>query len=270
MSSSERDATARRTRREPPAFRHVSVLGVERLSARMVRVTFAGPSLGGLTVDEPAASMRLLLPSPGERALVMPQWHGNEFLLADGRRPSIRTLTPVRVDPQLLELDLDFVLHGGGAASDWAEAAAPGDEAAVSGPGRGYAIDGDAPAFLLAGDESAIPAIRQLLEALPDEIPVHVIIEVARPDGRLPLPARPGTEVDWIDLPPGAAPGDALVAAFRKADLVDGTRVWAAGEAAGVQRIRRHLFEDRSFPRTEATVRGYWKHGRGGDVEDAG
>jgi NADPH-dependent ferric siderophore reductase len=41
--------------------------------------------------------------------------------------------------------------------------------------------------------------------------------------------------------------------------------VWVAGEAAAVQRIRRHLFEDRGLPRSQASVRGYWKHGRRGN-----
>jgi NADPH-dependent ferric siderophore reductase len=43
--------------------------------------------------------------------------------------------------------------------------------------------------------------------------------------------------------------------------------VWAAGEAAAVQRIRRHLFEERSMARAHTTVRGYWKHGRAGDTD---
>jgi NADPH-dependent ferric siderophore reductase len=42
-------------------------------------------------------------------------------------------------------------------------------------------------------------------------------------------------------------------------------RVWAAGEAAAMQRIRRHLFEERELPRRHAVVRGYWKAGRAGD-----
>jgi NADPH-dependent ferric siderophore reductase len=29
-----------------------------------------------------------------------------------------------------------------------------------------------------------------------------------------------------------------------------------------MQRIRRHLFEERDIPRGHATVRGYWKLGR--------
>jgi NADPH-dependent ferric siderophore reductase len=262
----EGSQTRARVRREPPRFRPVAVERVERLGPRMVRLTFGGPELEGLTVEDPAASVRLLLPSPGTTELVVPVWNGNEFLLPDGRRPVIRTFTPRRAEG--LELDLDVVVHGGGVASEWAAAAKPGQAAAVSGPGRGYTVDDDAPAFLLAGDETAIPAVSQLLEAMPARMPVQVHIEVGHPDGRLALPDHAGATVEWHDLPPGAPPGDALIAAVRGAELIPGTRVWAAGEAAGVQRIRRHLFEDRGLPRTQAAVRGYWKHGRSADTDD--
>ena len=251
-----------RTRREPPRFRRVAVRRVEHSSPRMVRVTLAGSDLTGLTVEQPAASVRLLLPSPGAHELVIPSWNGNEFLLPDGRRPAIRTFTPGRVDAEALELEIQIVLHGVGVASEWAEGAAPGEPAAISGPGRGYAIDRDAPAFLLAGDETAIPAIAQLLAALPTETPVQVHVEVAHPDARVVLPDHPRATVDWCDLPRGASPGDALVAAVRGADLAPGTRVWVAGEAAAVQRIRRHLFEDRGVSRAHAAIRGYWKQER--------
>lgn len=246
----------------------MAVRRAEQLTPRLARVTFAGPELEGMTAEQPAASVRLLLPSPGTRELVVPTWNGNEFLMPDGRRPTIRTFTPYRVDPRALELDLEVVVHGGGVASGWAAAAEPGDEAAVSGPGRGYAADTDAPAFLLAGDETAIPAVSQLLEALPTGTPVQVYVEVAHPDARLPLPEHPHATVQWHDLPPGAPPGAALVEAVHGADIAPGTRVWAAGEAAAVQRIRRHLFEERGVPRPHTSVRGYWKHGRTADTDD--
>ncbi|HLM19082.1 MAG TPA: siderophore-interacting protein [Acidimicrobiia bacterium] len=258
----------RRLRREPPAFRHVEVHRVERLTPRMVRVTLGGAELAGFTVEQPAASVRVLLPTPGGADLVVPSWNGNEFLLPDGRRPTIRTLTPWRFEPDALELDVGIVVHGGGVASDWALSAEPGESAAISGPGRGYTVDGDAPAYLVAGDETAIPAITQVLAAVPDTTTVHVRVEVAHPDGRLALPEHPGATVEWCDLAPGAAPGDALGAAVRDVEVADGTRVWAAGEAAAVQRIRRHLFDERDLPRAQTSVRGYWKHGRAGDGDD--
>jgi len=257
-----------RARREPPRFRHVAVRRVEHLSPRMVRVTVAGVELEGLTVEHPAASVRLLLPSPGAERLVIPSWNGNEFLLPDGRRPTIRTFTPRRVDIAALELDLWIVVHGGGVASEWATGAVPGAPAAVSGPGRGYAVDHGAPAFFLAGDETAIPAISQLLEALPPDTPVQVYLAVVGPEARIALPDHPRATVEWREPPASASTGDELVDAVRGADLAPGTRVWVAGEAAAVQRIRRHLFEDRGLPRAQAAVRGYWKHGHSGDADD--
>lgn len=268
VSVSDGGAAGARTRREPPPFRPVVVHRVERLSPRMTRLTLAGPDLEGLAVEEPAASVRLLLPSP-DGELVMPSWNGNEFLLPDGRRPPIRTFTPRRSDPEAQELDLEIVVHGHGVASEWAEAARPGETAAVSGPGRGYPIDRETPAFLLAGDETAIPAISQLLEALPGETPVRARLEVAVPAARLPLPPHPSADVEWFDLAPGASPGDALVAAVVGVDLAPGTKVWVAGEAAAVHRVRQHLFRERGLPRAQASVRGYWKHGRSGGGDEA-
>ena len=269
MSRSVQNPTTERARRQPPRFRQMWVRRVGYVNPRLVRVTFAGPDLEGLTVEHPAASVRLLLPWPGTQELVVPSWHGNEFLLPDGRRPAIRTFTPCRVDRETFELELDIVIHDGGVASEWAQAAAAGDPAAISGPGRGYVIDRDAPAFFLGGDETAIPALSQILRALPPERPVQVHIEVAHADARIALPDHPRVTVEWYDPTPSASPGDALFAAVRGADLEPGIQVWVAGEAAAVQRIRRHLFEDRGLPRSQASVRGYWKLGCSGEADEA-
>jgi NADPH-dependent ferric siderophore reductase len=105
-------------------------------------------------------------------------------------------------------------------------------------------------------------------------MPVRVFIEIADPRAEMPLAVhpgvavRPGVTVSWCQLPSGAAPGDALAAAVSDAEIAPDTRIWVAGEAAGVQRIRRNLFELRGWPRSLASVRGYWKHGRSGDTED--
>ena len=230
-----------------------------------MRVTLAGPDLEGLTVEAPAASVRLLLPSPGAREPVVPSWHGNEFLLPDGSRPIIRTFTPRRVDPAALEIDLRSS-RTGRCASEWAATAEPGFAAAIAGPGRGYVIDPDATVFVLGGDETAIPAISQLLETLPHGSEVRVRIEIADPIAEIPLPEHPRATVEWSVLAPGAAPGDALVEALRDIDIPPDARLWAAGEAAAMQRIRKNWFDARGLPRSRAVVRGYWKHGRMADA----
>jgi len=246
-----------RRRREPPPFRLGSVVRAERLTARLVRVVLGGAELAGLAVDEPAASVRVLL--PGADGLVVPEWNGNEFLLPDGSRPLLRTFTPWRLAGG--ELTLGIVLHGDGAASSWAAGARPGDPASVSGPGRGYRIDGTADRYVLLGDETAAPAIDQLLAAI--EVPVEAHVEVTDPAALPPV----GGEVTWHVLPPGGVPGEALLAAAGTVRVDAGTRVWAAGEAAAVQRLRRHFFEERGLARAQASIRGYWRRGRAGDAD---
>lgn len=255
--------TTIRTRRQPPPFRNVEVARVELRGPLLRGITLTGPALDGLDPGLPAASVRLLLPA-NTTDVVLPTWNGNEFLLADGSRPVIRTLTPLRFQPDPPELDIEIVRHGHGLLSSWADAAKAGDRAAVSGTGRGYEIDPSARSFLLAGDESALPAVSVLLRELPPEAAVQVLIEVTHLDARVELPDHPGATVQWYRLETGSPPGESLVAAVAGATLDPDVRVWAAGEAAAVQRIRRHLFDERGMPRANAVVRGYWKHGRAG------
>ncbi|MET0728175.1 MAG: siderophore-interacting protein [Acidimicrobiales bacterium] len=266
------DGSLDRLRREPPAFRRVDVAAVAPRNPHLVAMTLSGPELVGFDIGLPAASVRLLLPRQGRTDLVIPTWNGNEFRHDDGQRPLLRTLTPRRNDHEAGTLDVEIVVHEGGPMSEWAMIAQPGDPAAISGPGRGYEISSDATRFLLAGDESASPAISQLLEALPRSAEVEVLLEVAHPDARVDLPVHPGAAVRWVDLPAETRPGDALLSAVAASELLggsedataDGLKVWVAGEAAAVQRIRKHLFEERGLTRTQAVVRGYWKHGRSG------
>ena len=208
-----------------------------------------------------------MLPTTHGGAPDVPTWNGNEFLLADSGRPPIRTFTPLRVDSTALELDVEVVLHDGGAASEWARTAHPGDEIALSGPGRGYTIDAAAPGFLVGGDETALPAMTELLALLPDVPDRGPRRDCPSRGEARALPAG-GITASWHVAKPGAAPGAALVAAIGAAPLAPGERVWVAGEAAAVQRIRRELFEARSIPRAQTTIRGYWKRGRAGGTDE--
>ena len=246
-------------RREPPRFRYLELVRKHRLGERMLRVTLSGPDLDGLVIAEPAASVRLLLPSPGSTELVTPTWNGNEFLLPDATRPIIRTFTPRRFDPGIPELDLDMVIHEGGIASAWAASAEIGSSAAISGPGRGYTIDSAASEYLLGGDETAIPAVSQLLESIPHAIPIEVHIETAADSGVIPLPDHPSATINWHPADLQASPGTALIRAIKSANIAESALVWCAGEAASMHQIRTHLFRERGLPRSQATVRGYWK-----------
>lgn len=255
------DTDITRIRREPPPLTPVDVTARAELSPRMMQLTFEGAGLEALAPAEPAGSVRLLVPSPGSDELVIPQWNGNEFLLGDGRRPTLRTFTPLRVDGDRLELQI--VRHQGGAISAWAEHALPGAPAAISGPGSGYTIDPSVQHFILLGDETALPALSDLLTHLPPQASVQVHVEIDRPDAQLPLPDHPGAAISWLVRPGEAAPGAGLVEVAETLDeLSETTRLWAAGEAASMQAIRKHLFKGLGVPRSRASIRGYWKPAR--------
>jgi NADPH-dependent ferric siderophore reductase len=227
----------------------------------MLRIVLGGDELAGFAIESPASSVRLLLPPVGAGEIEMPSWTGNQFELANGDRAPIRTFTPRAFDSERLELTLDIVLHDHGAATDWARQAQVGDEVAISGPGRSEPLDPTARSYVLAGDESAIPAIAQLLESIDVGCTVDVHIEIADPSARFELPDHPNASVTWHDRIAGAAPGSAFAAAVEQLDHLPDA-VWVAGEAAVVQRLRTHLFDERGRTRRDVTARGYWKLGR--------
>jgi NADPH-dependent ferric siderophore reductase len=202
--------------------------------------------------------VRLLLPRDG--ALEVPTWAANNFVYADGARPTLRTLTPVDADPARGRLSLEIVRHGDGAATAWAATARAGDPTAISGPARGYVPPASAAGFLFGGDETAIPALAQLAAAVPAGIATDVLVEIGDHTARLPLTDRPEITVQWIDG--DEIPGAALATAFEARRIAERVHVWAGGEAAAMQRIRRHLYDTLGLERERATARGYWKHGR--------
>ena len=251
----------RRLRREPPPLQPVEVVERVERSPRLLRITLAGDGLRSLVVDQPAASVRLLVPSPDDDGLEMPTWDGNEFLLADGSRPILRTFTPLRVDNGAGCLDLEIVRHEGGAISSWAETAAPGNPAALSGPGRGVELPHGVTQLIVLGDETALPAVGQLMEWLSEEVEVEAHVEVISKDAVVEMPGDDDA-VTW-HVSVSDPPGSALVEVARSfGDLSESTHLWAAGEASAMQAIRSHLFTDLGLPRTRATVRGYWKPAR--------
>lgn len=246
-----------RVRKPPPPFRIVRVVERVELSPRLVRLTVDG--LSGFELAQPAASVRVVVPWPGER-LEVPEWNGNEFLLADDRRPALRTFTPLRADAAAGRLDLEIVRHEGGAVSGWAETAEAGSEAAISGPGAGYDYPDGAERLLVLADETALPAVTQLIEMAPDGLALDVHVEVIAEHATIALPERPGTDVRWHVTAAGERPGGRLVALVQALDELPGTtHIWAAGEASAVQAIRNHLFKVLGVERQRATVRGYWK-----------
>jgi NADPH-dependent ferric siderophore reductase len=237
-------------------MRRVTVTRVAQLSPRMVRVTFTGDDLGAFAWNGPAAHIKLIFPEDGQAEPAMPQ--------PDGPRPTrIRTYTPRRFDPAIPELDVEFVLHGDGPASEWAAQAQEGQVLILGGPGPNYQVDPDADWFLLAGDDAALPAIATILEALPPRARARVLLEVGDAQEERPLASAAQLEITWLHRGPDPAQADlALEAAVRAAQFPAGNgRVYIGCEAGAMRRIRKHLLGERGLEPAKIVTRGYWKQG---------
>ena len=93
------------------------------------------------------------------------------------------------------EIDIDVVLHGDdGPAGAWAARAAPGDVVALWGPRTAWEPPLRTATYLLVADDTALPAVGAILEHLPGDTVVHVVIEVADDDERQPLAERDGVQ----------------------------------------------------------------------------
>jgi NADPH-dependent ferric siderophore reductase len=221
----------------------VEVVSVAKLTPRMVSVLVRGDALDGFRIEAPTGHVKVFLPADGQDV------------------PAVRTYTPVRFDEASKTLELQFVLHGAGPASEWAERAAPGDKLAVAGPGGRFALDDTAAHWWLAADESAIPAVATLLEALPATATADVHIEVADADDEIAFDSPAKTTVSWHHRRSPGAFGAELDEAARAADIPAGARIWVACEAAAMRGIRRYFRNDRGLPADALVTRGYWRLG---------
>ena len=179
---------------------------------------------------------------------------------ADGT-PVARTYTPRRYDRASGTLEVVFVIHGPGPASQWAAQAKPGDRLAVGGPAGRYAFDPTAPRWWVAGDESALPAIGTLLDALPSTADAEVHVEVDGAEDEIALESAARCQIFWHHRCPSRGASAELEDAAHASAITADTRVWVACETIAVRRIRQHLLEDRGLPLESTVTRGYWRLG---------
>ncbi|TMR92221.1 siderophore-interacting protein [Nonomuraea basaltis] len=244
------------------------VLRTERLSPHMVRIVLGGDGLADFATNGLTDHyVKIVFPYEGVE-------YPEPFSVKACREtmprevwPRVRTYTVRAWDPDALELTLDFVVHGDqGVAGPWADRAAPGDVVFLLGPGGGYAPDPAADWHLMVGDESALPAIAASLEALPDGVLAHVLVEVDGPQEEQKLGTAADARISWLYR--GARPvGEALVEAVRGLDFPEGhVHAFVHGEAGFVKQLRRHLRLERGIGLDRLSISGYWRAG----VDDEG
>jgi NADPH-dependent ferric siderophore reductase len=246
----------------PLEFRLLQVLRVTRLTPRMVRVTLGGEGLAGFTTLAPTDHLKVILPHDGEERPVLPTASPQGFIYPEGvTAPRMRDYTPRRFDAATGELDLDFVVHGIGPASDWADQADPGQFIGIAGPRGSHIVAPEFDWYLLVGDETALPSIGRWIEELPAGTRATAIVEVTDAAEKQDIAIVSDVELIWLTRD-GAEPGttNAIEQAVRALSLpaCDGY-IYVAGEATTLQSIRRHLLTERRTVREWTDVSGHWK-----------
>lgn len=210
------------------------VVSMVRLTPSMVRVRLAGRRGWFATTGVPDEYVRLHLPTP-------------------------RTYTVRQVGDDWI--DVDFVLHGHGAAARWAANATPGETIGVSEPGTIYDRTDEFRRQLLLADATGLPAVARICEQTPSDVSTTVVVEVPLAADSQELSSAGPLQVRWL---PGTGNGIApsrLGAELRRAlaseSRPDETYVWAAGEAREIRAIRRSLRHEHGRTPSSYKVLGY-------------
>ena len=250
--------------RHPLKFRLLQVARVERLAGRLLRVTLSGADLEGFVSASFDDHVKLFFPAPGESRPVAPTVGDSGITFpADQPKPAMRDYTPRRYDAAAGELDIDFVLHQGGVASDWAAEAQVGHYLGLGGPRGSRVVPAGFDWHWLIGDETALPAIGRRLEELPAGSRGAALILVDDADARLPLAGPAGVEIVWRQRDRQQD----LLQAVTEMVLPEGEGyVWAAGESGEMRAVHKHL-QLRGVDKDRMRVAGYWKRGDAGAHE---
>lgn len=244
-------------------FRRLTVLAVDWLSPRFVRVTLGGAELAGFASPGFDDHVKLFFPDPLTGQLHFPQVGPEGPIWSPHHKPVMRDYTPHRYDSQAQTLAIDFALHESGPATQWACQAKPGDVLGVGGPRGSFIVPTDFDWHLLIGDETAIPAISRRLKELPAGARTLVLIEVGEAADEQELPSLAQVQLQWCHR--GAArPGSSavLLTAIQQMTLPRGDGyVWIACETGMARQLRTHLVNERGMMPKRIKAAGYWRAG---------
>ena len=233
--------------------RRLQVLRVVDLTPRMRRITLGGPELADFISLGTDDHVKLLFPQNAEQTAAL------ETMVLGGKNegpmPEMRDYTPRRYDLDTLELDIDFVLHGDGPASTWAEQAKPGQFLHIGGPRGSMIVPDIFDSYPLIGDETALPAIGRRLEELPAGRKVLAVIEIADAAEQQVLGSAAEVEVIWV-----LRGQDDLLDVVRNLTLPSGTLYsFVATETKLSRQVRRVLLDTHKVNEEYLKAVGYWR-----------
>lgn len=244
--------------RHPVRIRLLKVKRITELSPAMRRITFTSPDLAGFVSASFDDHVKLLIPEELGAPVVLPTLGEKGLEFAPGQPAlAMRDYTPRRYDPATNELDIDFVLHHAGPATNWATHAQIGQEVGIAGPRGSFVIPTTFDWHLLIGDATALPAIGRRLEELPATSQALVIVQTNQPDAQLDFAHQCQLDIHWVTE---SATVNSLETTLRQVKLPKGEGyAWAAGEYSSIRQVRKYLAEELKLDKSRIRAASYWK-----------
>lgn len=232
------------------------------LSPHLISVTLGGLT-GYATTGIPDEYVRVMI-APHGQSLVLPEISDDwvvtfpEGVIEPEQR--VYTVSDYRVIDDVVEFDLDIVLHDGGVGSTWAMNVRPGDEVGLIEPHGLYAAPEGVGWQLLVSDLTGVPALARILRGLRPGQRVDAIVVVQDAADEIALPSAADVSVTWKVVATESDITSALTLAVTGADLPKSDRyVWLAGEARASRAVRRYLRRELGWPQSDFCTCGYWQ-----------
>jgi len=238
------------------------VIRTARLTPGMMRVTLGGNELASFASTGVGDEfVRLFFPAEGQVEPNLPRATGSGWRWDDGVEPApLRTYTVRSARPDENEIVIDFVLHSGGLASEWAMRARPGSIVGLNSPTGLYDAPEELEWQILIADAAGLPAASRLLEQTPAGIRTRAIFEVAALAHEQSLRTTSQTDITWLLAGNGKSPSriDEII---RSIELPAGMGyVWVAGETKDLRSVRKYLRHEVGLPASAYKVVAYWTY----------
>lgn len=240
-------------------FRQVEVIAKQQIAGSFYRIEFGGEALAGFSSRGFDDHIKVFFPDPAGGELHLPEITEQGIVWPEGVRPAGRDYTPLAFDAQQNRLTIDFYIHPGGIASDWAARAVPGDTLLFGGPRGSLIVPADYAFQLYVCDETGLPAVKRRLQNMQAST-AKLFAFTDEAVGRAYLGELDDVQACWLGSGNMQAANLAgLMAELDQLDVpADDYFIWLTGEGAAVKTLSDYFIEQRKRDAAFVRAVAYW------------
>lgn len=248
----------------------------EYITPHYIRITLGGADVADFKDTTIGVNNKIFIAPEGCDQVHLPEFDfekGAWKPMEESIKPYVRTYTHRGINIEKNELYIDFVAHGDeGPASDWAINAQIGDSLGVAMGCDPSELYPTADWYMLVGDGTAIPVLGSILETLPTEARVNVVIEVESAEDIQELYTKAQMNIEWI-INPTSGQNSAVAKRVREIVAQHSDEVskfgYVATEFDTVKELRNYLRKELKWTKDELYAYSYWKFGKAESASEA-